>query len=156
MPFYHFHLDVPLPPDEVLRRFHGRIREEPTFSEQFKNMWRGTGPDTNMFCGTVEGDKFSLHRNIYYRNSFLPDIKGRVFSFQSGSRVSVTMHMPTFTIIFLTVVFTFLGVEIARHPVGANFFGVIVFLSIALGGFLPEVVIAKRLVVETVFGRPRR
>jgi hypothetical protein len=152
MPFFRFHFDVAFPREEVVQRIQQRICEQPTFSQQFKSMWRGTGPNTDMFCGSVQDNVFKLRRNIYYRNDFLPAIKGRVLLLPNGSRVVVTMHMPFVTIVFLIGILVLMTKDALTRASAGYLSALVFFVTLALLGFIPEAVIAKRLITETVLG----
>jgi hypothetical protein len=115
-------------------------------------MWRGTGPNTDMFCGSVQDNVFKLRRNIYYRNDFLPAIKGRVRLLPNGSRVVVTMHMPFVTIVFLVGILVLMTKGALTRASAGYLSALVFFVTLALLGFIPEAVIAKRLITETVLG----
>lgn len=87
MPFYAFHLDVPAPPDVVTERVRASVGKVPSFWESMKSSWRGPRSSGFPFIGTVDasGRSFSIRRDIHYRNSFLPLIRGRIFSTPTGS-----------------------------------------------------------------------
>lgn len=46
------------------------------------------------FHGTITGNTFRIQRNIQYRNSFLPVIRGRVEPTESGSEIRLKMSLP--------------------------------------------------------------
>ncbi len=78
MPFYAFHLDVPVPPDVVAARVNAAVGKVPNFWESLKRSWNGPRPQGAPFLGTVTGRSFKIRRDIHYRNSFLPIVRGKI------------------------------------------------------------------------------
>src|SRR5580692_8908617 len=103
MPFYAFHLDVPVPPDVVAERVRVAVGKVPTFWESAKSSWKGPRQSGFPFLGTVKGRSFSIRRDIQYRNSFLPLIRGKIVPTPNGSRVNVFMFMHPLSLIFMLV-----------------------------------------------------
>lgn len=74
----------------------------------------GRYQSNQLFVGTVEGSKFNIHRNIKYRNSFLPYLSGSIEALPSGSsiRVSARLHFLVLPLlIFILGVFVKIWVE---------------------------------------------
>jgi hypothetical protein len=154
MAFFRFQVDSSLTSQEVLQRIHVLAREAPGFWQSIKESFgarRGGGPP---FIGKVEGDTFRLSRDIHYRNSFLPQVRGRVISSPTGSRVLVTMHLHPVVGAFM--LFWLGGVAIGAWAAftspqagststlitaGMFVFGVV----LTLGAFYPEAFKARRL-----------
>lgn len=67
--------------------------------------WFRFGSGARPFEGKVGGAVFAFRRIIRYRNSFLPEISGRIASQGSGSRVSITMRLNVVVAAFLLVWF---------------------------------------------------
>ena len=157
MPFYAFHLDVPVPPDVVAERVRVAVGQVPTFWQSMKSSWRGPRPSGRPFLGEVTGRSFHIRRDIQYRNSFLPLIRGTIVPSPNGSRVNVFMFMHPAAFIFVLVWFGFLGTaewrlldaNIARSyvPVAMMVFG----LVLSLGGFFFEALKVMPLLSEAVF-----
>jgi hypothetical protein len=107
------------------------------------------------FVGYVKEDSFRLQRNIRYRNSFLPLIRGRIVPTETGTQVQVTMFMHPVAVIFMVfwlwVTWPYAPADqsTSAHPSWPLFaFG----LVLALGGFFPEAIKAKRMLTEVVLG----
>jgi YD repeat-containing protein len=157
VPMYAFHLDVPAPPELVEERIRVAVSKGPSFWESLTSSSRGSRRSGVSFVGTVEGRCFRLRRDIQYRNSFLPLIRGKIISTPTGSRVNVLMFMHPFTLIFMLVWFGFLvsaqwkvlDANIARSyiPLGMIIFG----LVLSLGGFYFEALKVMPLLSEAVF-----
>jgi hypothetical protein len=62
------------------------------------------------YIGFVAGGEFEIHRNIAYRNSFLPIIRGKITSGTNGSTISINMRTDRFVSVFIAIWlgFTFL------------------------------------------------
>lgn len=157
MPLYAFHLDVPVPPEVAEERIRVAVSRGPTVWESVTSSWRGPRPSGLPFLGTVECRSFRIRRDIQYRNSFLPLIRGKIISTPTGSRVNVLMFMHPFSMIFMLVWFGFLvsaqwrvlDTNIARSdvPLGMIIFG----LVLSLGGFYFEALKVMPLLSEAVF-----
>jgi hypothetical protein len=63
------------------------------------------------FNGTITDNTFRIHRNIQYRNSFLPVIRGRVEPTESGSEIRLKMSIHPLIKVLMAVWFT--GVVLA-------------------------------------------
>ena len=157
MPFYAFHLDVPAPPDVVAQRIRAAVSKLPTFWESMKSSWRGPRSSGRPFLGTVEGRSFRIRRDIQYRNSFLPIIRGSITATSNGSRVSVLMFMHPVVLLFMlgwfglliSTEWRLLDSNIARSfvPVAMIVFG----LVLSLGGFFYEALKVMPLLSEAAF-----
>jgi YD repeat-containing protein len=157
MPFYSFHLNVPAQPDVVAERVRRVVSPAPTFWETLALSWRLRKASGSPFLGSVENLSFRIRRNIQYRNSFLPMIRGKITSAPTGSRIDVFMYMHPFSLVFMLVWFGLLvltesrivDANIARSffPKGMAIFG----LALSLGGFFFEALKVMPLLSEAVF-----
>src|SRR6266540_7483414 len=101
MPFYRFQIDSPLPAQTVLLRIHTLVREKPGFWQSVKESFGRRQNNCPPFIGKVEGDAFRMYRDIRYRNSFLPQVRGSVVSTSHGSRVLITMYLHPLVALFV-------------------------------------------------------
>src|SRR5262245_54110562 len=103
MPLYRFQIQSHLTIQAVLERVRALVRETPGFPQSLKESfgWRPKG--TPPFFGEIEGSEFRLHRDIRYRNSFLPRITGYVASGPSGTKIDVTMRLHPFVLVFMAL-----------------------------------------------------
>lgn len=53
------------------------------------------------YTGTISDTGFTIHRIIYYRNSFLPKIQGRFESLPQGTVVHITMQLHPLVLAFM-------------------------------------------------------
>lgn len=157
MPAYGFHLDVPAPPEVVEARVRAVVGRAPTFWQTLASSWRSPQQPGFPFVGTVEGRSFLIRRAIQYRNSFLPQIRGKIVATPTGSRVNVFMFMHPFSLIFMLVWFGFL-ISIESRLLNANIaqsyvpMGMIIFgLVLSLGGFFFEALKVMPLLSAAVF-----
>lgn len=65
----------------------------------------------NGYTGRVYQNKFEIKRNINYRNSFLPTIKGEVIDGINGAKINVKMDLIIFVKFFMSIWLS--GVSIA-------------------------------------------
>jgi hypothetical protein len=152
MPYYNFQLQVSLPPEAVAERIRAITSAKPAgFFAQARTVWSGIG--SNVFLGEVHGDSFSLQRNISYRNSFLPQIKGKVFQGGGGTTVDVRMCLNPFAAIFMLIWLGGVGSAavsilyddaMSLVPLGMFVLG----LVLTAAGFFPEAFKAKRLLTD--------
>lgn len=149
MPFYRFQVDVNAPPQVVLDRLKSIVGPKPGFWESMT--WTSRGSATVPFIGAVQDDSFSIHRDIRYRNSFLPLIRGRIMPTGTATRVSVTMFIHPFVAVFmlfwLGMVVHFALISPAPLIPGGMF---LAGVAMTLGGFFPEAFKARRLICEAV------
>src|ERR1700689_2347229 len=133
MPFYSFRLSVPAQPEVVAERIRHVVGPAPTFWGTLAARWKGPQSPSSPFLGVVENLSFRIQRNIQYRNSFLPIIRGKIESTPTGSRVNVFLYMQPFSLVFILIWFGMLVLiesrvadsNIARSfaPIGMAIFG---------------------------------
>jgi hypothetical protein len=63
----------------------------------------GFGAPPRPFEGEVGDGTFDVQRAISYRNSFLPQIRGKISAAPGGSRIAVTMRLHPFVLVFMTI-----------------------------------------------------
>jgi YD repeat-containing protein len=156
MPLYRFHLDVPASPEVVAERLRLVVRGKRGFWEAIGSTWKRSDPSGPPFIGSVQNLSFRLRRDTRYRNSFLPQIRGRIVPVENGARVNVVMFMHPFTLIFMLFWLGSVGYggwkEFPAHTPGSNaVLGMFIFwLTLTIVGFFPEAVKAKRLLSAAV------
>jgi hypothetical protein len=102
IPYNQFVIETPLPVEEVMEKLSRVV--------QPKNFWPNPfSQDRKQFEGIVSKGRFRMVRNIYYLNSFIPLIKGRFGSSDSGTRIIITMATHPFVILTFGLVFAFFG-----------------------------------------------
>jgi hypothetical protein len=57
------------------------------------------------YIGKITGNRFEIERAISYRNSFLPQIKGEIYSEFDGTKIKVDMKPHLFVLFFMTLWF---------------------------------------------------
>ena len=159
MPFYRYELVSTLQPETVLRRVGTLVREAPGFLQSVKESFWKRPEDAPPFIGKIEGNAFRMHRNIRYRNSFLPQVRGSVVSTPVGTTLRITMHLHPVAAVFMLVwlgavatgalaAFTSQCESIASALIPA---GMLVFgIALTVGGFYPEAFKARRLLEQAV------
>ncbi|MBK8874664.1 MAG: hypothetical protein IPN13_12375 [Bacteroidetes bacterium] len=60
---------------------------------------------SKQYIGQITGNKFKIKRVINYRNSFLPQIKGEVYSEFDGTKIKVNMSLHKFVLVFTSIWF---------------------------------------------------
>ena len=157
MALYRFRLQSHLSTQAVLEAVRKLTRERPGFWQSLKESFASRPDGSPPFIGTVEGNEFTLYRDIRYRNSFLPRIKGYVGSDSGSTQVDVVMSLHPFVLLFM--LFWLGGVGYAAFailnkgmtaeaaiPLGMFLFGV----ALTLGGFYPEAIKARRLLEQHI------
>ncbi|MDJ1176443.1 hypothetical protein [Roseofilum capinflatum] len=94
LPYDHFTLKTSVTIPELIHHLETRI-EEPKIWE-----WRSSGTHAP-YRGTLSPDGFKIQRVIHYRNSFLPQIRGRFEALPDGTAVHITLSLHPFVSSFL-------------------------------------------------------
>jgi len=152
MPFYRFHVDVNASPQSVAGRLRKVVGEKPTFWESLNRgpwNWGSTRPP---FVGSIQGNTFMIRRDIWYRNSFLPRVRGQIQSTPEGTRVNVTMFLHPFVALFMTFWLAITGYGAVQSGPDSSFalkaFAFVLALTVI--GFFPEALKAKSLICKAV------
>jgi hypothetical protein len=164
MPYYRYEWNVQLSPEEVAARIAGITDKPRSFWESFRGWSPGKGSKQH-FRGTVSHLSFRLQRDIGYRNSFLPIIRGQISSEGRGSRIQMTMYLHPFTAVFMAAWLSIaLGATLAAAGHYATLYtydvlGPAAMFTFGAGivslGFFPEALLAKRLVKRLSSGEVR-
>jgi len=102
LPFEKYTVYTSLNPEQIQQQFE-------QFVELYQPFRKILKVSDKPFNGTIQGQKFTISRNIKYRNSFLPIIKGKITPYQAGSIVDITMSIHPFVIIFTTIWLSIVG-----------------------------------------------
>ncbi|WP_330745640.1 hypothetical protein [Chryseobacterium sp. CP-77] len=108
LPFERITYKTNLSEKEVLTRLSGFV--EPKKFGLGKNYIKD-------YEGSVDNNSFEISRVIQYRNSFLPQINGKIQNGNNGTQIQVTMSLNAFVFFFLIVwcsfaLIFFIGVSI--------------------------------------------
>lgn len=108
LPFERIIYKTNLSEKEVLTRLSGFV--EPKKFGLEKNYIKD-------YEGSVDNNSFEISRVIQYRNSFLPQINGKIQNENNGTQIQVTMSLNAFVFFFLIVwcsfaLIFFIGVSI--------------------------------------------
>ena len=161
MPLYRFEFEVTEPLDTVVMRLQSATRSRRGFLETPRNVVAPSNEPEQPFVGTVGKSSFRIERDIHYRNSFLPQISGSVAPVSRGSRILLTMFIHPFVAVFMLVWLSMAGFfvweALAKDESSDIYFSIAMFafgVLLTLGGFVPEAVKAKRLLIEVVKKEP--
>src|SRR2546426_7910971 len=108
MPIYRFKIETGLTTQAAIARVKELVGPPRSFWGGVQYSF-GLGDAAPPFVGKVERDRFRVHRDIRYRNSFLPMVWGHITSGPTGSRVRVTVFMHPVVTGFMAVWFYGLG-----------------------------------------------
>ncbi len=156
MPFYRCEIDSTLPAQTVLQRIRTLVRDKPGFWQSIKESFGRRPEDCPPFIGKIEGDSFRVYRDIRYRNSFLPQVRGTVVSTSRGSRVLITMYLHPLVALFVLFWLGGVGagaIAMFRTENGSFFIPVLMFLfgiGLTVGGFYPEALKARRILKKSI------
>ena len=78
----------------------GKLREFIEEKKPLKLTWK-TPLYSKRYIGFVLDGEFKIHRNITYRNSFLPIIQGRIIGKELGSEIQINMKLDPFVKAFI-------------------------------------------------------
>lgn len=112
MPIYRFQTDLDSTPEEAARRLAAVTREVRGLGGSLRETFGVKPAAAVAFKGRVEDGRFCVRRDYRFRNSFMPEIRGRIVRAPGAgaerSRVRVTMHLPggvaLFTLLWLGLV----------------------------------------------------
>jgi hypothetical protein len=152
-----------LPPAEVVERLRAATRAP-------SGMWLlsgyggfGPAPPKVRFVGEIGETRFELRRDIRYRNSFLPKIRGEISPQAQGTRIATTFGVHPLVLAFMvfwlglvgTMAFDVAGSAGRSAPEQWLLAGMFVFgLLLYAGGYFPEERIARRALAEIVEATP--
>src|ERR671916_3058888 len=94
LPYATFSIQTQEPLSAVIEKLDAQIEAPRAFRWDFS---RNDAP----YEGTISSSGFEIHRIIHYRNSFLPNIRGRFESSAEGRLIRVTVKLHPFVIAFL-------------------------------------------------------
>jgi len=126
IPYNQFVIETPLPVEKVVEALSQVVQPKRFWPNPFSE-------DRKQFEGWVTKDGFRVVRNIYYLNSFIPLIKGRFGSSDSGTRIIITMVTHPFVILTFGLVFAFFGYFLFTFLMGliSGIFAIIGCLALA-------------------------
>lgn len=152
-PTQRFTITTYLSPDEVQKKLI-EVADPPPTGIQFQ--WKRS---EKPYRGQIGEHSFKISRIIYYRNSFLPQIEGRIKAHGRGSQIEIEMKLHIAVIIFMCVWLSMVGQFVLLFlvvlfqedfepafliPVGMFIFG----LALPWSGFLPEAKGSKKFLME--------
>ncbi|MCT7982521.1 hypothetical protein NG796_04365 [Laspinema sp. A4] len=152
-PSQRFTITTYLSPDDVEKKLIAVV-DPPPQGIQFQ--WKRS---EKPYRGQLGEHSFKISRIISYRNSFLPQIEGRIQPHGKGSQIEIEMKLHPIVIIFMCVWLSLVGqfalmflVVLFKEefepafliPVGMFIFG----LVLPLIGFLPEAKGSKQFLRE--------
>ncbi|MGG1923479.1 hypothetical protein AB1278_16810 [Chryseobacterium sp. NRRL B-14798] len=141
LPFERITYKTNLSEKEVLTRLSGFV--EPKKFGLGKNYIKE-------YEGSVDNNSFEISRVIQYRNSFLPQINGKIQNENNGTQIQVTMSLNAFVFFFLIVwcsfaLIFFIGVSIKairEKEISVELFlplGMLLFVyALTMAGFKSE------------------
>jgi hypothetical protein len=89
-------IETALSIEEAQRRLAGAVEPRQVLRWSLK-------PRSKPFEGSVDGEQFRISRVIGYRNSFLPQISGRIRQGPQGAVVEATLALHVVVMIFMAV-----------------------------------------------------
>ncbi|MEA5418413.1 hypothetical protein VB712_04190 [Spirulina sp. CCNP1310] len=96
LPYETWVLQIPEPLATVRARLEAKV--EPP------KIWRpGRQRHHQPYAGTIRAQNFALCRIIHYRNSFLPQIRGRWESIPGGTEIKITFTLHPVVLVFLSL-----------------------------------------------------
>jgi hypothetical protein len=160
MPFYRFAVNLSLPVAEVSGRIRAATGAPRGFRGSLRPAFGEAQPSVPPFIGHVHEASFRVRRDIRYRNSFLPMVWGRTVAIPSGSQLRVTMFLHPLVALVMLLWLSAVGygawTSVTSSDAGSRpgrFVTVGMFMlgiALILGGFIPEAIKAKRLLLEAV------
>ena len=98
LPYEKFTLITSLTEDIVKARVQQNIGTSSVFNKYMPGSSEG-----KPYYGHIKGNNFTMQRVIGYRNSFLPVVKGHIYTGHDGkTRIDISMRPHVFVIIFMS------------------------------------------------------
>lgn len=152
VPYYQTTLTTHLLPAEVESRINA-VTTPRSARTGFAKAFSLRGEDS-LFIGEASHGTLRLQRTIRYRNSFVPQIRGRIVQGPVGADLQLRMFIHPFTALFTVVWLGILGSSVVAP--GADIWLAIMllgFLAMAVGGFFYEAFKARRI-LQDLLERP--
>lgn len=86
--------------EQALQKLYDHVETNKSFGSDL-----GNKATSKPYIGNVTDDKFTIIRAIDYRNSFLPQITGEIYTEIDGTKIKVNMKTHPFLSIFMTIWF---------------------------------------------------
>ena len=125
LPYEKLIINTNLTSEEIIEKLNEYIEPYQPFRNKFK-------PPNKPYNGKIDGNNFTIARNINYRNSFLPIVKGKIISDYQGSIINITLSLHPVIIVFIGFWLYMTG--------GMGFFFLISMITsgeFMLGGLIP-------------------
>jgi hypothetical protein len=156
LPYQTIVLESPLAPQEARERLEAAVEPVQLVSR---------GPRQRPFEGTVEGTTFHINRIITYRNSFRPQLHGRIeTTTRGGARVVVSFQLHPVVLVLLAFGVWFFAQfwPLGQPSASAGgpdphlvLIGILAFvLVLVLGCFIPEASKAEQL-LKSIIDAPK-
>lgn len=97
-PFEKLTLVTVLSKDKVIEELNSSIRPKQNFGFGKQEAENG-----KQFEGIIYGDNFTIERIINYRNSFIPEIKGKIIEKITGTEIEIILKPASSVMAFMTV-----------------------------------------------------
>lgn len=151
IPYVHHTIEVELPVSTVIESLSKQVQCKRTFwPDPFAD-------DRKRFIGSMSDGSFQVIRNIYYLNSFLPSIMGRISESNTGSIVSFTMigNLAVVTAFMLVAAFggfflTTFFMQSVSMITAATVAGLFIGYGVYTFGFIIEQAIDKKVLTDVL------
>jgi hypothetical protein len=156
MPYYKFEINTHIAPEVILQKIASITSEPKSFRDSIRLV--GRTPE-RPFEGRIQGNVFNLTRCIQYRNSFLPQVHGKVVAAHASSTVTVTMTLHPFVGIFMVfwvsmdgwIWWNMLNNARVSAPSSYGPAGMMIFAIVLMcAGFYPEASKARKLIESEI------
>jgi len=154
IPYVHYTIEVELPVSKVIESLSKEVKRKKLF---WPNPFAG---DRKGFIGSLSGNTFRIMRNIYYLNSFLPSIKGKVSESKRGAIVSFTMNGNVVVLTAFMLVAAFGGFFLTIFLMQPGFIitaavlaGLLVGYCVYTFGFMIQQAIDKKVLTDVLSKR---
>jgi hypothetical protein len=153
LPFDNFQIHSHLSSDQVKEALRKEVAAQKLFS--LSGVFRN---NKEPYRGEIFDDGFTIIRNIHYKNSLLPVIRGKVVSNPAGTIIEVKMRLLRFVSVFMFLSFGLMFLLIAVNGSAVTLLLAtamfIVGYVIAMIGYRYEAGKAKKFLIN-VFGEQK-
>ncbi len=132
LPFEKYILRTSLSKEEVLKKIADNIQQEQKLKISF------LGEDfSKPYSGKIIDNTFSMSRNINYRNSFLPFIKGSILNSNGKTEINIIMRPILPVLIFISIWMSIVGIVC----ISILTVGILNFNEFSINEFSPAILI---------------
>ena len=113
IPSENINIEIPYTKQDVQKFLKNNIRTKRSIITKLRKK-----EEKEIFEGTFKNDEFDIQRIINGRNSFIPQIKGKIYSHDNGTKLQAKLKVRRFSVIFIILWTIFVGIGLVMGIIG--------------------------------------